>query len=134
MNAKGHSLVDAKSTSPEAQGFDVVADFPNRNMEQNDPKSIYAITEKSLSFIEASRDRPFFLYLSHHSVHVRLEAREALVAKYTARDKTGLRQHNPVYAGMVRARPPHNERHADPAFVQGAFAMTQRRVVCRLGT
>jgi arylsulfatase A-like enzyme len=79
------------------------------------------LTDESLKFIEAHRDRPFLLYLSHYAVHTPLEAKSALAHKYEAKAKsvpppngphaqpiygpyqTRLVQDHPVYAGMVRS-------------------------------
>jgi len=80
------------------------------------------LTDKSIDFIEASKDKPFFLYLSHYGVHTPFEAPERLVKKYEAKLKTmkfdgpeylptsgtgvgdELRhQNNPVYAAMIES-------------------------------
>jgi len=80
------------------------------------------LTDKSIQFVEANRDRPFFLYLSHYGVHTPFEAPEPLVKKYEAKLKamkfdgpeyepvsgTGvgemkLHQNNPVYAAMIES-------------------------------
>lgn len=101
LDSKGAAGVDHASTLPQAQGFDVAQDFPSQNIKNDDPKSIYAITRASLDFIDENKDRPFFLYMSHHTVHLAIEGREETVAKYAAKDTAGLRQKNPVYAAMV---------------------------------
>ncbi|MFH1717341.1 MAG: sulfatase [Planctomycetota bacterium] len=79
------------------------------------------LTDESLKFIEANKDRPFLLYLSHYAVHTPTESKQALTDKYKARaDKlpapdgpkfvtvygryrTRQVQDNPVYAGMVQS-------------------------------
>ena len=81
------------------------------------------LTDKSIGFIKANKERPFFLYLSHYGVHTPFEAPERLVKKYEARLKTMhfkgpeyvkvdtttgrgdrlTRQNNPVYAAMVES-------------------------------
>ena len=80
------------------------------------------LTDKSIGFIEANKDNPFFLYLSHYGVHTPFEAPERLVKKYEAKLKTmkfdgpeyspisgtgvgdELRhQNNPVYAAMLES-------------------------------
>ncbi len=40
------------------------------------------LTDEAVKFIEASRDRPFFLYLSHFAVHDPIQGRKDLVEKY----------------------------------------------------
>ena len=79
------------------------------------------LTDKSIEFVEANKDRPFFLYLSHYGVHTPFEAPQQMVKKYEEKLKTlkfegpeyvevdqrtgrgdELRhQNNPVYAAMV---------------------------------
>lgn len=54
------------------------------------------LTEEAISFLEANRDNPFMLYLSHFGVHDPLQARKDLVDKYR---KAGSK--NPTYAAMV---------------------------------
>lgn len=58
------------------------------------------LTEEAISFIEANRDHPFFLYLSHYAVHVALQAPESLVEKYRNIEK-GKYHSNLVYAAMI---------------------------------
>jgi arylsulfatase A len=61
------------------------------------------LTEEAEKFIEESKDKPFFLYLSHYAVHIPLQAKESLVAKYEAKAKSMPGQHNPIYAAMVES-------------------------------
>ncbi len=59
------------------------------------------ITERGLAFIEDHRDRPFFLTLAHFAVHIPLEARQALIEKYTEKEKPAEGINNPIYAAMI---------------------------------
>ncbi len=103
-----------ESHFPDKQGFDVslvtagrhfgsvVQTPPPRKL----PDETYLaefLTDHAVRFIEENKDRPFFLYLCHFAVHIPLEAREKLVAKYEAKAKThpGTRHNNPTYAAMV---------------------------------
>lgn len=65
------------------------------------PKSIDLLTDQALYFIESHRDRPFFLFLSHHAVHIPVEADEADVKKYEAKPKPPSGVNHPVYAAMI---------------------------------
>jgi arylsulfatase A-like enzyme len=88
-----------QATQPKAQGFDVaVAGAPNQT-----DKSVAGYTDRAVDFIRANRDRPFFLYLAHHSVHIPLEATPDLIAKYEKRVRSDDPQNNPTYAGMVES-------------------------------
>lgn len=70
------------------------------------PKGEFLTDRESLEatkFIEANKDRPFFLYLPHHAVHTPLMAKPEIVAKYKARVQPGMAQNNPTYAGLVES-------------------------------
>jgi len=60
------------------------------------------LPDESLKFIEANRDKPFFLYLAHHAVHTPLQAKRALVEKYEKKKPVG-GHWNPVYAAMIES-------------------------------
>lgn len=53
-------------------------------------------------FLDANKDKPFFLYLPHYGVHTPLQAKKDVVAKYNVKPAHG-RQSNPVYAAMVES-------------------------------
>ncbi len=59
------------------------------------------LTTEAEKFIEANRDKPFFLYLAHHAPHIPLKARPELVAKYQ-KGKPG-EQGNPIYAAVLES-------------------------------
>lgn len=54
-------------------------------------------------FIEANKDRPFFLYLPHYAVHTPLMGKKEVVAKYQAKIKPGQPQANATYAALVES-------------------------------
>ncbi len=56
------------------------------------------LTAEAVRFIEQNRQNPFFLLLSHFTVHIPLSAPEDLVSKHRARAEG---RYNPVYAAMV---------------------------------
>ncbi|HUT56457.1 MAG TPA: sulfatase [Phycisphaerae bacterium] len=102
---------------PKAQGFDVniaggMAGQPRSyfspyNMPDivNGPDGEYLtdrLTEEAVKFMTASRDRPWFLYLPHYAVHVPLQAKEKMIAKYKAKAPDG-GQNNPTYAAMIES-------------------------------
>jgi arylsulfatase A-like enzyme len=57
------------------------------------------LTAEAEKFLDANRDRPFFLYLAHYAVHIPLRAKPGTAAKH----KPGPpgRQGNPIYAAML---------------------------------
>ncbi len=86
-----------KDFSPDKQGFDkVVLGVKNRN-----DKQVSGFTDQAIKFIEEKKQEPFFLYLSHHTVHIKLEAPEKLVEKYRNKPKPATGVNNPTYAAMV---------------------------------
>lgn len=79
------------------------------------------LTDESLKFLEANKDKPFLLYLSHYAVHTPVESKQTLTEKYQAktkalptpegphsqpvygRYKTRMVQDHAAYAGMVQS-------------------------------
>ena len=51
------------------------------------------LTTEACRFIAANRDRPFFLYLPHYTVHTPIQAKPTLVEKYKKKIKSGMRPH-----------------------------------------
>jgi uncharacterized sulfatase len=83
--------------SPGKHGFDEFGGAPNRG-----DKAVDGLTTRAERFIEANKERPFFLFLSHHTVHIPLQAPKRLVQKYQARAKQVKQpQSHPTYAAMV---------------------------------
>lgn len=101
--------------SPGAQGFSRsvpmvtstthwVRPDGQRRKSEDEPKTYMSdfLAEGALAFLEANRDRPFCLYFADYLVHVPLEAKEELVAKYRA--KAAVRGHrDPTYAAMIES-------------------------------
>ncbi|HEX3149305.1 MAG TPA: sulfatase-like hydrolase/transferase [Gemmataceae bacterium] len=52
-------------------------------------------------FLDAHKDKPFFLYLPHYAPHIPMKAKAELIAKYKA-GQPG-QQGNPVYAAMLES-------------------------------
>lgn len=86
-------------TGPEAQGFEVLDSNPTNHTD----KRVSSITDRAIDFIANNRDRPFFLYLCHYSVHTPLEATPELIRKYKKRIDRSDPQNNPIYGGMVES-------------------------------
>ncbi len=110
-----------KGYEPTRQGFDIgpggvdvgsvashFAPFLDRTREplpglEEAPKGEFLadrLTSEALKFIETNRERPFFLYLPHYSVHTPIMAPQALIDYYKTLKPTTL-QANPTYAAMV---------------------------------
>jgi arylsulfatase A-like enzyme len=61
------------------------------------------LTAEAERFIAANKDRPFFLYVPHYTVHNPLQAKKEKVAKYEAKAKPGDFNYKPVYAAMIES-------------------------------
>ena len=101
---------------PEHQGFDLnigggQAGHPRSYFAPNSPvvgrrDGEYLpdrLAEEAVRFIEANKDKPFFLYLSHYAVHIPIEAPEQMIARYRAKPKPAGGQDNPIYGAMVES-------------------------------
>jgi arylsulfatase A-like enzyme len=82
---------------PDKQGFQTTVAVaggcggyfsPYKNFLKDTPPGEYLtdrLTDEALKFLDAAKDRPFFLYLSHYAVHIPLQAKKDLAAKYEAK-------------------------------------------------
>jgi len=103
---------------PDKQGFDV--NFAGTG--QGQPPSYFApykietipsapdgeyltdrLAEEACKFIDASKDRPFFLYLPHYAVHSPLMAKKEMIEKFRAKADPASGQKNPTYAAMIQS-------------------------------
>jgi arylsulfatase A-like enzyme len=85
-----------KGFGPQEQGFDVA--FAGRANTQPSAteggKGEYELTAEAEKFIEAGKERPFFLYVPHHTPHIPFKAKPELIAKHQD-------AWHPEYAGVV---------------------------------
>jgi len=58
------------------------------------------LTDRAVDFIRRHTDGPFFLYLPHFAVHVPLQAKQDLIAKFKSKPPVG-GHNNPTYAAMI---------------------------------
>jgi arylsulfatase A len=58
------------------------------------------LTDEALKFIEANREKPFFLHFAHYTPHTPLQAKPELIDINLARTPTGA-QTNAIYAAML---------------------------------
>jgi uncharacterized sulfatase len=103
--------LDLGTHGPGAHGFDDFVETTGwthfGNTSKPDigiPEDTYlteALADLAGDFMASHRDEPFFLLLSHFAVHIPLEARAELIARY--QDKAGPEGgvNHPVYAAMV---------------------------------
>jgi len=90
--------------NPDKQGFDeyMITYKPTRNQDpENDAHNVEKITRRSLDFIEKNKDKPFFLYISHNSIHNPLKEKAALIEKYRNKPGSERPENNPVIGAML---------------------------------
>ncbi|MGM0474367.1 MAG: sulfatase-like hydrolase/transferase [Bacteroidota bacterium] len=66
----------------EYYGFDYVSIPEDMNYPGKGDKGVDYLTDEAIGFIKDNRDDPFFVYLSHHTIHGPVLAPEKLVEKY----------------------------------------------------
>jgi arylsulfatase A len=76
-------------------------DLPNLHGGSKDEYLTDRLTVEAGKFIEANRNRPFFLYLPEFAVHLPEQAKSATVERFRAKADPGNPQHDPVYAAMI---------------------------------
>jgi arylsulfatase A-like enzyme len=59
--------------------------------------------EEAARFIEANKDKPFFLYFPFFAVHTPIQGKEVLIQKYRAKRRPGQKQVNAMYAAMLES-------------------------------
>lgn len=70
------------------------------------PKGEYLTDREQMEasrFIRENKDRPFFVYLPHYTVHTPLQPKSDLLEKYKATADPRSPQHNPAYAAMIES-------------------------------
>ena len=114
LGGEGHLPADQGfdwSVAGDETGFPASYFFPYRNQQRAIPDLEEGVegeyladrlTDEAIQFMRENRDGPFFLYLSHYSVHAPIRGKPELIERY--REKTGSDgQDNPTYAAMVHS-------------------------------
>ncbi len=75
------------------------------------------LAREAVGFIERNKEAPFFLYLSHYSVHTKLDAPQELVEKYKQKfnQKYGAGQAEKIFEGKENKR--HQADHIDNPYL-----------------
>jgi len=90
--------------NPDKQGFDeyfVTYKPSSRHDPESDAHNVEIITEKSLRFLGENKDNPFFLYVTHNTIHTPIMGKKKLVEKYSKKRGAGLPQNSPIVAAMI---------------------------------
>jgi arylsulfatase A-like enzyme len=87
-NKAGKASKGGGGALPSQQGFDVTYDsfgdgelpegakgnFPGP---KTDPKGVFDLSKQACKFMEANKDKPFFVYLAHHAPHAPVNSRDS---------------------------------------------------------
>ena len=90
--------------NPDKQGFDesFVTYKPSaKDDPESDAHNVDVITAKSLDFLERHKDKPFFLYIPHNTIHAPVLGKKKLLEKYKNKPGSDLPQNNPVLGAMI---------------------------------
>ena len=93
-----------RAGDPASQGFDEVLTTQKPKSSDDpyaDPHHVEQITDAAIGFIEHHRERPFFCYVTHNSVHRPVIARTEQAAKYASDVTADAPQRSAAYAAMV---------------------------------
>lgn len=60
------------------------------------------LTDEAMRVIDRTGDRPFFVYLAHHSVHTPIEAKADDIAHFDAKRRDGMNHRHGIYAAMTK--------------------------------
>jgi len=95
---------ESERYNPDKQGFDesIITYKPKGNQDpEKDAHNVEMITERALKFLEKNKDRPFFLYAPHNTIHTPIMGKKKLVDKYRNKPGSDLPQNNPVLGAMI---------------------------------
>ena len=95
---------------PAKQGFDDVYEHEAKRLaglfkeDPNDPKHMFSYTRRAMAFAEesVSQEKPFLIYLAHHAVHVRHEARSQTLETYNDKEPGAFHDTvKPIYGAVM---------------------------------
>ncbi len=61
------------------------------------------LADEAVTFIEQNRARPFVAYLPHYAVHIPLQAKPGMLARYKVKPAGSSPQSNPIYGAMMES-------------------------------
>jgi uncharacterized sulfatase len=99
QNADGNYL-GLKSAAALHYGFDYSAP-PGPGSQNEGDKHVDYLTDRAIDFIATHRERPWFFYLAHHTVHGKVSAPPALVEKHLAAGAPATGLHHATYLAAL---------------------------------
>ncbi len=94
------NYVALKAEAATHYGFDFSAP-PGPGSQNEGDKHVNYLTDQAIAFMRAHRERPWFFYLAHHTVHGKVVAPPALVEKHLARGAPATGLHNATYLAAL---------------------------------
>ena len=88
--------------SPSGGGYHSPYKYPNLVNRKKGEYLTDRLGTEAAQFMEANKERPFFLYLTHYAVHTPIHAKPELTAKYEQKTPTD-KQTNAKYAAMIES-------------------------------
>lgn len=98
---KDGGYVQLKQQAAHHYGFDVSAKPPSPRYHAEGDKGVDWLTDQTIEFIETNRDRPWFAYLSHHTIHGPVLAPQQLVEKYKRNGAPDSGHFNATYLASI---------------------------------
>jgi len=95
---------ESEPYNPHQKGFDeyFVTYKPTRDQDPNkDAHNVEAITSRALDFMERNKNNPFFLYVTHNTIHAPLMEKQELIDKYKANPQSEQPENNPIIGAMI---------------------------------
>jgi uncharacterized sulfatase len=108
--SKSKKPPESEENNPEKQGFDesfitykpnLEAPFEVWQTPENDGHNVEILTNRSIDFIDRNKENPFFLVISHNTIHDPLMEKESLIEKYSKLEATNKPENNATIAAMI---------------------------------
>lgn len=92
-----------KHNAAQLHGFDAGGqDFSlNNKKNEQDPKGVFNLTDQAIDFIDKHKKQPWFVTISHYSVHTPVHFNPIVKEKYQALKQASAKQQNAEYAAMI---------------------------------
>ena len=88
--------------SPSGGGYHSPYKYPNLVNPKPGEYLTDRLGEEACKFIDSNKEKPFFLYLTHYTVHTPIQAKDELTKKYKAKPTHGGHK-NAKYAAMIES-------------------------------
>lgn len=108
--SKSKKPPESEENNPEKQGFDesfitykpnLEAPFEVWQTPENDGHNVEILTKRSIDFIDRNKENPFFLVISHNTIHDPLMEKESLIEKYSKLEATNKPENHATIAAMI---------------------------------